>query len=526
MNVFTQKLRYIYAPFLVVAAGFVAMYSVLAWALVYKTRLLNVDEDLVMLWLPFGLAWVPGLLWIRPRIRVLKLETSKGDLPFLYLIVAVATMAAPTIQGQMYLSKATASITRLGEIPEIRRSPTTRYYSVERPCLRREGHQFHWAAETTGRHSEYLTHTITVAVPFCSEAGSTAAEAAPAWLGITFSKSIHQAYPEDEKERTARAFVKESDSAFKAMDLGAFTYLELVGAGAKRRSFETAIQKSADRTPSPIILVPHHDVFDERAGNLDEWALGTFGAGSALWLLMLLFPGVHTGRLRHLVNGTKEAEPKRPFWRAFLVPNRHTFGTLSLGYLNLMVFMGMVFGGLGIFRFHVGDLVSWGALARPLLHGPGLLRLVTSQFVHGGLIHIVNNLYGLLFAGIMLESVIGGRRLLVAYLVAGTVGGIASVLVHPATVTVGASGAIFGLFGVLFGLLLLKDERVLPARKFLLINAGIYVALNLFLGAVSPGVDNAAHVGGLLAGVLMGPFLRKGSTGKGRPVLRLSGPDQ
>jgi rhomboid protease GluP len=525
MKVLALKLRHIYAPFLVVTAGFVAGYSLLAWALVYRTRLFNVDEDLVTLWLPLGLAWVPALLWIRPRIKVLKLETSKGDLPFLYLIVAVATMAAPTVQGQMYLSKATACITRLGEISEIRRSPSTRYYTVERPCLRREGHQSHWAAEMTGRHGEYLTRTMTVVVPFCDPAGSTSAEAAPAWLGITFRRSIHAAYPEEEKERAALALAKESESAFKAMDLGAFSYLELVGPGAKRRAFDTAIHKGVAATPDPVVLEARQDVFDARAGNLDEWALGTFGVGATLWLFMLLFPGIHSGRLRHLVNGTQAAEPQPRFWRAFLVPNRHTFGTLSLGYVNLIAFLAMVFAGLGVVGFHFEDLVGWGALARPLLHGAGFLRLVTYQFVHGGLMHIVNNLYGLFFAGLMLEAVIGGRRLLVAYLIAGVFGGIASVLVHPATVTVGASGSIFGLFGVLFGLLLVKDERVAPARNFLLINAGIYVGLNLLLGAVMPGVDNAAHVGGLLAGLVMGPFLRKGSTGKGRPVLRLSGPD-
>jgi rhomboid protease GluP len=142
------------------------------------------------------------------------------------------------------------------------------------------------------------------------------------------------------------------------------------------------------------------------------------------------------------------------------------------------------------------------------------------------MMHIANNLYGLVFAGIMLESIIGGRRLLVAYLLAGTCGGIASVVVHPVTVTVGASGSIFGLFGVLFGLLLAKDERVVPLRQFLLVNAGIYVGLNLLLGAVMPGVDNAAHLGGLLAGLAMGPILRRGSTGRGLPTLKQSGPDR
>jgi len=522
MTILTQKLRHIFVPFLVVAAGFVAVYSLLACTLVYKTRLLNLDQDLVTFWLPFGLAWVPALLWIWPRIKVLKLETSTGNLPFLYMFVAVGTMVGPTIQGQMYLSKATASITRLGELAEISRSPVTRYYAVERPCLRREGHQFHWASQLTGRQNDRLAFTITVAVPFCDQAGAASAAAPPAWLGITFSTSVPASFTEDQKEKASRTFAKESQDKFAAMDLGAFAYLELVGPGEKRRSYETAIRKSATATPDPVVLVPHHDVFDERAGNLDQWALGTFGVGATLWLFMLLFPGVHTGRLRLLIDGTQADRPQGRFWRAVLVPGRHNFGTLSLAYVNLLVFLVMAFAGLGVVGFHVEDLVGWGALARPLLHGLGLLRLVTSQFVHDGFMHVANNLYGLVFAGMVLESVIGGRRLILAYLVAGTLGGVASVVVHPATVSVGASGSIFGLFGVLFGLLLAKDDRVVQARGLLVINAAIYVGLNLLLGAVTPGVDNAAHVGGLLAGVAIGPILRKGSPGKGRRGLGLS----
>lgn len=523
MTVFTQKLRHIYVPFLAVAAGFVTAYSFLAWALVYRTRLLNLDQDLVTFWLPFGLAWVPALLWLWPRVKVLKLETSTGNLPFLYMFVAVGTMVGPTIQGQMYLSKATAGITRLTELAEINRSPVTRYYAVERPCLRREGHQFHWTSQVTGRQNDRLAFTITVAVPFCDEAGAASAVTPPAWLGMTFSTSVPASFTEDQREKAARTFAKESEDKFAAMDLGAFTYLELVGPGEERRSYQAAIRKSATAMPDPIVLVPHHDVFDERAGNLDQWALSTFGAGATLWFFMLLFAGVHAGRFRRLIDGTHADKGQGRFWRAVLVPGRHNFGTLALAYVNALVFLVMVFAGLGVVGFHIEDLVRWGALARPLLHGLGLLRLVTSQFVHDGVMHVVNNLYGLVFAGIVLESIIGGRRLLVSYLVAGTFGGLASVLMHPATVTVGASGSIFGLFGVLFGLLSAKDERVVASRNVVLVNAGVYVGVNLLLGAFLPGVDNAAHVGGLLAGLAMGPILRKGSSAKGRSTPRLSG---
>jgi rhomboid protease GluP len=292
------------------------------------------------------------------------------------------------------------------------------------------------------------------------------------------------------------------------MDLGEFTYLELIGPGSKRRGFESAIHKVDPVEREHVVLEPHHDAFEERTGDTGGWALGSFGVGAVLWLFMLAIPGVHGAKLRQLADGSQAAQPRELGWRAFLVPSRANFGTAVLAYLNVVVFLVMVFAGLGVVGFHLDDLVKWGACSRPLLHGVGVIRLVTSQFVHDGLMHLAGNLYGLLFAGLMLESFIGGRRVLVAYLIAGVIGGLASALVHPAAVTMGASGSIFGLFGVLIGLLLVKDERVAADRNFLLVNAGIYVGLNLLLGAVSPGIANTAHVGGLLVGFIMVPLLR------------------
>ncbi len=527
MGMLQRKLRHIYGPFLLVTAGSVAAYSVLAWLLVYKTQLLNLDEDVVTIWLPFVLAWVPLLVWVWPRIKVLKLETKQGRIPELYMLVAAATVIGPTVIGQTYLARATATLTHLDEVAEINRSPDTKYYAVTRPCLRREDHQFHWASALTGRQSESLTFTITVVVPFCGETGAQGTVPAPAWLGITFTKSMRADRPDDHKEAEARMFAKDSEAEFAKMDLAALTYLEQLGPGAKRRGFESAIRKSGLASSDPIVLLPHHDVFEERTGERGAWALWFYVGGAALWLVMVLIPGVHGARLKDLEEGTRPTRQPHGFtWRSILIPTRQAYGVVSLAYLNVIVFLFMVFAGLGAVSVPVEDLVSWGGLSRPLLHGSGLLRLVTSQFIHDGMMHIANNLYGLVFAGIMLESIIGGRRLLVAYLLAGTCGGIASVVVHPVTVTVGASGSIFGLFGVLFGLLLAKDERVVPLRQFLLVNAGIYVGLNLLLGAVMPGVDNAAHLGGLLAGLAMGPILRRGSTGRGLPTLKQSGPDR
>ncbi len=79
-----------------------------------------------------------------------------------------------------------------------------------------------------------------------------------------------------------------------------------------------------------------------------------------------------------------------------------------------------------------------------------------------------------------------------------------SVIVHPTIVSVGASGAIFGLFGVFLALAAPGDARTRESRNLILINAGIFIALNLFLDQVSIGIDNAAHMGGLACGLVLG----------------------
>jgi membrane associated rhomboid family serine protease len=213
-----------------------------------------------------------------------------------------------------------------------------------------------------------------------------------------------------------------------------------------------------------------------------------------------------------LDRNTKGGAPKRTLpgvsphwsWWHLVLPRRAYYGLPILIDINVIVFVVMAMSGLGVVSFDRDDLLAWGAEFRPLIHGVGVFRLVTSQFVHGGLMHLVGNLYGLLLAGLFLTPVVTNARLIACYLLCGLGGSVASVLAHPATVSIGASGAIFGLFGILLTLLVLNDARFTHARTAILLNAGIFVGLNLLIGAASPGIDNAAHLGGLVVGAALG----------------------
>jgi len=202
-----------------------------------------------------------------------------------------------------------------------------------------------------------------------------------------------------------------------------------------------------------------------------------------------------------------EPAPQRPpGLLSFLLPRREYWGLPLLLDINILVYLAMALSGLGVMEFDPRDLVAWGANWRPALEGWGWLRLVTSPFVHGGLLHIAMNMYGLLIAGILIAPIARNGRLVLCYLLCGSAGSAASAFMHADVVSVGASGAIFGLFGMLFALVMFGDRRFVAQRRMLFANAAFVIGINLILSFAIPGIDASAHIGGLVAGFFLGAF--------------------
>jgi len=128
-------------------------------------------------------------------------------------------------------------------------------------------------------------------------------------------------------------------------------------------------------------------------------------------------------------------------------------------------------------------------------------RLATSVFVHASLIHLAFNMFALYIAGTYVESMVGTLRFLVVFVLSG-LGGSVLILVaaDPLVATVGASGAVFGLFGALFALFLHQRDAMAAAA---LRNIGFLIAINLVFTFVARGISWQAHIGGLLAGFLV-----------------------
>jgi rhomboid protease GluP len=182
--------------------------------------------------------------------------------------------------------------------------------------------------------------------------------------------------------------------------------------------------------------------------------------------------------------------------------------TFTLIGLNALVFAVMVVKGVAFFDPTVDSVLKWGADYGPLTLRGQWWRMFLSMFIHFGIIHIAFNMIVLANIGPFMEALSGRVSYLVLYLVAGLGGGAASLAWHPWTVSAGASGAIFGLYGGLLAFLIRHKDTIPPdSLKSLTKGAMIFIGYNVLYGLARPEVDMAAHIGGLGAGFLFGLFL-------------------
>lgn len=173
--------------------------------------------------------------------------------------------------------------------------------------------------------------------------------------------------------------------------------------------------------------------------------------------------------------------------------------------LNVIGFLWEIkVGGPGVLSISGGNLervLEEGSLyPAAVLHDGQWWRIFTSAFLHGGLLHIGVNMLSLWFLGRFMEYVIGPWRMLLVYVVSLVAAGLGVVYFSPPLVpTVGASGAIFGLFGALFAIGFKLGK---PGMELIRANVGILV-LNLIITFTVPAISWQAHISGLLAGFVL-----------------------
>src|SRR6266496_1550553 len=193
---------------------------------------------------------------------------------------------------------------------------------------------------------------------------------------------------------------------------------------------------------------------------------------------------------------------------------RRTESTITLTQIlfgaNIAVFVAMALANKSVTEFSGEVALHFGANFGPRTLSGDWWRLVTYMFLHGSLMHIFFNMWCLWDLGRLSESLYGRWTFAAIYLITGAAGGLASVAWNPGVLSVGASGAIFGLAGALIASFYL-GEFSLPkvAISGTLRSLLIFAVFNLFFGGFVGGVDNAAHIGGLVSGLALGALIAR-----------------
>jgi membrane associated rhomboid family serine protease len=201
---------------------------------------------------------------------------------------------------------------------------------------------------------------------------------------------------------------------------------------------------------------------------------------------------------------TADATPRAPTVRRLNISASHVIVAI-----NVLVFIAMVATGSSALTPTREQLLRWGANWGPLSLGTQPWRILTSNYVHGGIIHLAFNMWCLWNLGQLAERILGRLNFVILYTICGLAGSVASLWWHPMVVGVGASGAIFGLAGASIAVFYLGHLPIArPAMQGTVRSLMTFVGYNLLFG-LAPGIDNSAHLGGLVAGLAMGAALSK-----------------
>ena len=493
------KLKEVYLPFLIVAIGTVLLYNLFRWTFDIKLGVLPLKEDLLNFWIPFTLPWIPILIWLRRRIRILNIKGKRDNGYFFYQFAMAGAIAIPIIISQNYIEKASFDLVQIDNILETKNYSNEKYFDINTFRVNKNDSRPYITARTSGRNNQSLNFYFYLACPFENTNNI--------WYGVEYSKHLSNRISDSKKDVEYRSFINKSGKEFNTYDFQNVTYFEKLGYSDDRDGFIEAIkEKNPDINESEqIILVPISEAFEERLGTTFPWIFGSFGIGAFALLLMVVIPKIDKQELRDFKKDKPLKEDDLKFILEFLNPRGPNKATAILLLLNITVFIVMVLSGLNIVSPTTKELLEIGGNRRFEVINGEYWRLLTSIFIHGGYIHLFMNLFGLGLGASLLEDVIGRTKLLLSFVLCGILASLASIYWHENTVSVGASGAIFGLYGLILAFTVFKIyPNYMRGMNWMLL--GLYAGVTLLLG-ISGGVDNAAHFGGLISGFILGVIL-------------------
>lgn len=502
MKSYLIRLRLLF-PKLLYALVFVLITTILLrWLLDFKFDILDLKDTYWVVGLSSIVAIIGALVFVRPAGKLLLNRKGEDDTTNIWLFAGIILWLFGWF-GQYNLIAYLNKLEKIESVSEIRKIDSTKYFEVDSFQLSSTVATCFTSLNVSGKHNG--DYNIDVYFVFPIEEKLTL-DSGRIWYGMKFHKRISNHKSDEFKDNCYEAFVKECRDSLSRFDFNSVTYFERIPTSEDLRVYNRAIELVMDRKPieSDILLVANYDRFSDSSKHfLRKLVWMTLGY-LVFFMVMLAFYKLDA-RLykKYITNGTIKHDSAFEILY-ILVPQEGSFVLPIILNLNLLMFFVLVFYDQDFMSFSSDSLLSFGGNMSSKIDQGEYWRLISSTFLHSGFLHLLFNGIALVITGaFFIELIFGKLRLAIIYILCGLGGSLASYYWYDDVLSVGASGAIFGLFGIMLFLTAVKFFEE-DYSKVIFRSLGVYALIGIVYGIMTPGTDNAAHIGGFITGIILG----------------------
>jgi rhomboid protease GluP len=306
-----DKINIIFIPTLLALLGLTVIYTFLNWILFIKLELFALKDIIANFVIPLILTGLTAWVLLRPRLKILRQETKKGNWREFYCFILWAVLTIPLIIAQEYLETASGRLTELTSVDEISNSAQTRFYTLENYFVDKKAAAVHTSFDASGKYNESLNMHIYVALPILARESDTIKRECEAWFGIEYQETISNRLDAQEKEKKYQEFSSRSQREFDKYDVSMFVYLDRIRNSDEKEGLLEAVRKTTVAKGDQIILMPVNEPFEARNGDKLEWIFGSALIGLSVWLLAILIPKTDEDYLKRTKAGTPDKKAQK-----------------------------------------------------------------------------------------------------------------------------------------------------------------------------------------------------------------------
>ncbi|WP_417368503.1 rhomboid family intramembrane serine protease [Flavobacterium beibuense] len=495
MQEYILKLKLIILPYLGILFGTATIYLIFFYVFILKLQI-DIKDNLTSIVIPAAIATLGSLIWLRPRLKLLTFKKDSGDIVF-HMTAITASLFFSASLGSIF-KVITNPIVHLSNITEIDNTPKSFYYTIDNFDVLKEFEGSTYTVKNVGKNNERIELELYYVAPISHpDTNPYYLDSYKYWLCQSFKMIRDAKMDKNELNREFTIFQKKCSKDFENKKyLEKLNHLEKLSHSDQKIYSLKAIEKIITNTPKDIVLLSPKKELPSNGlkGNIQTLTISFF-VGLLLNMLLLLLVKVNHEeiyRRKHF-----EKEPALKLLLVNIKKQKNIYITFILIGINIIAFICMLFLDVDFMHPTTNELSGVGALDSYLVTNGEVWRIFTHIFIHGGFAHLSYNMISLFLIGSFTESSMGHYKYLTIYIVGGLIGGLCSLFFNDTTISVGASGAIFALYGAGFIYSSITKEKILQ------ITITVLGGFSLLLGFTMPGIDNAAHMGGLITGGIL-----------------------